>query len=202
MARLVVKSAGMGSQVIELNLGVNRLGRSAENNFPIEHPTISATHCELILADDGVTVRDCASTNGTFVDGLPVKEVKLALGQTLRLGDVELLVENVEVAIAIPKFEMPRPAPPIVLSDGGLICPRHPGARGTRQCTHCHEVLCDACVHWLRRRGGKLMSFCPLCSHECVALGGEKKKKKSFMDLWRTTVKLPFLKTSRPRKTQ
>jgi hypothetical protein len=197
MARLIVKAAEVGTQVIELNLGVNRLGRSPDNDFQIEHATVSTTHCELVLADDGVKVRDCASTNGTFVDGRQVKEATLSAGQTLRLGDVELLVETTDVTIAIPKFEMPRPAPPVVLSDGSMICPRHPEARATHQCTHCREVLCDACLHRLRRRGGQTKNFCPLCSHPCVPIGGEKRKKKSLFALWRRTVKLPFLHGSK-----
>ena len=189
MARLVIKSAEMGNRVIELNLGVNRLGRSPKSDFQIEHPTVSASHCEVVLADDGVMVRDCMSANGTFVGGRRIKEAKLSAGQTLHLGDVELLVEATDVTIAIPSFDMPRPAPPVVLSDGSLICPRHPRARATHQCIHCREVLCDACVHRLRRRGGKLMKFCPLCSHPCVPISGEKRKKKSLLGLLHKAVK-------------
>jgi hypothetical protein len=194
MARLVIKSTGFDGRVVELNLGANRFGRSPKNDAQIEHPTVSAVHCEIVLADDGVVVRDCASTNGTFVGGQRIKEARLSAGQTLHLGDVELLVETTEITIAIPSFEVSRPAPPVVLADGSLICPRHPSARATHQCTHCREVLCDACVHRLRRRGGKLMKFCPLCSHQCVPLGGEQRKKKSLSGLWRKTVKLRFFR--------
>src|SRR5664279_5649559 len=180
MARLVIKSTELGERVIELNLGVNRLGRGVKNHFQIEHPTVSATHCVLVLTDDGVLVRDCESANGTYVNAERIQEAKLSAGQTLQLGQVELLVETTDAIVAIPKFEIPRPAPPVVLSDGSLICPRHPKARATHQCTHCREILCDECVHLLRRRGGKLMRLCPLCSHECVLIGGEKRKKQSF----------------------
>jgi hypothetical protein len=194
MARLIIKSDGFGSRVIELNLGVTRFGRNPKSDVLIEHPSISARHCEILLADDGVRVRDCDSTNGIFLDGRRIKEAQLSPGQTLVMGEVEMLVETTEVTIAIPKFDMPRPAPPVVLSDGSLLCPRHPGSRVTHQCTHCREVLCDACVHRLRRRGGKLMNFCPLCSHECVPLVEEKRKKRSLLGLLRKTVKLPFLR--------
>jgi hypothetical protein len=188
--------------VIELNLGVNCLGRGPKNDIQIEHPTVSARHCEIVLAGDGVVVRDCRSANGTFVGGQRIQEARLSAGQTLQLGEVELLVETTDVAIAIPKFDLPRPAPPVVLSDGALICPRHPKARATHQCTHCREVLCDACVHRLRRRGGKLLKFCPLCSHLCVPLGGEKKKKKTFLGLWRKTAKLPFFQGPKSRAAE
>jgi hypothetical protein len=155
-----------------------------------------------LLADDGVWVRDCGSANGTFISGERIKEARLSAGQILHLGDVELLVESTDVTIAIPQFEMPCPAPPVVLSDGSLICPRHPKARATHQCTHCREVLCDACVHHLRRRGGRLLRFCPLCSHPCVPLGGEKPKKKSFLGLWRKGTKLPFLHGAKRARRQ
>jgi pSer/pThr/pTyr-binding forkhead associated (FHA) protein len=199
MARLLIKSDGFGNQVIELKLGVNRFGRSAANDFQIEHPTVSAWHCELVLGGEGVTVRDCASTNGTFLEGRQVRQAKLRAGQTLRLGEVEFIVETTEVTIAIPKFELPRPAPPVVLSDGSLICPRHPEGRVTHQCTHCREVMCDDCVHRLRRRGGKVLKLCPLCSHKCLPIAGEKRKKKYFLGLLHKTVKLPFLGPKGPK---
>jgi hypothetical protein len=194
MAKLVIKSGALGDQVIHLNLGVNRLGRDLSNDFPIEHPTISAHHCEIHLSNQGVTLQDCGSTNGTFLNGRPVQEASLDPGHVLRLGDVELLVESVDATVAIPQFEVPRPAPPIILSDGGLVCPRHASARVTHQCTHCKELLCDSCVRRLRRRGGRLLRLCPLCSHPCKALVPEKPKKKSILDFLRKTVKLPFLR--------
>jgi len=169
MARLVVKSNGFGDEVIELHLRVNRLGRSPENDFPIEHPSVSAFHCEVLLDPDQVTVRDCDSTNGTFVGGEQVKEARLLAGQTLCLGEVELFVESADVTIAIPKFEIPRPAPPVVLTDGSVLCPRHPKARVTNQWTFCREMRCKACVGKLRRPGGKAIKLWPLCSHNCGA---------------------------------
>ena len=203
MASLVIKTPGFEGRVIELHLGVNRLGRTADNHVQIEHPTVSGAHCEIELAADEVVVRDCGWANGTYLDGRRIEQSTLSAGQILHLGAVELLVETTEVTIAIPQLEMPRPAPPVVLPDGSLICPRHPKARATHQCTHCHEVLCDACVHWLRRRGGKLMKFCPLCSHPCVPLGGERRKKRTLLGRWLQTTKLPFLhgakRTRRPR---
>jgi len=195
MAKLLIQSAGFNNQVINLNLGVNRFGRSPGNDFVIEHATISSKHCEIDLGDGHLTVRDCGSTNGTYINNQPVMEAKLAAGHVLRLGDVDFLVESTDVTIAIPKFETPRPAPPVVLTDGTLVCPRHKDARATYQCTHCREVLCDVCVHRLRRRGGKVLKLCPLCSHAVEAIGGEKKKKKSFLGFLQRTVKLPFIRT-------
>lgn len=200
MARLTIRSDELGDRVIELNLGVNRFGRSPTNDFQIEHSSVSARHCELVLSNDGIVVRDCDSTNGTYVNGRRIDKATLSAGHTLQLGEVELLVESTDVTIAIPKFDMPRPAPPVVLSDGSVVCPRHPKSRVTHQCTHCRELLCGACIHWLRRRGGKAMTFCPLCSHACVPLGDEKPKKKSILGLWRKTTRLPFFPALKRRR--
>ena len=202
MAKLIVRSEGFGNRVIQLNLGVNRFGRSPESDFPIDHATVSGAHCEIDVRENGLLVRDCGSTNGTFIDGELVQEATLATGQTLHLGDVELFVESTEVTIAIPTFEVPMPAPPVMLTDGSLVCPRHKHARATHQCTHCHEILCDSCVHRLRRRGGKILKLCPLCSNPCERLGGEKKpKKKSLLGFLQKTMKLPFLRDRWTRRS-
>lgn len=197
MAKLLIQSPGFNNQVINLNLGLNRFGRAAGNDFVIEHATISSKHCEIVLSDSEVIVRDCGSTNGTYINSQPISEARLKPGQILSLGDVDLLVESTEVMISIPKLEVDQVAPPVVLTDGGLLCPRHKHARVTHQCTHCREVMCDACVSRLRRRGGKLLKLCPLCSHVVETLGGPKKRKKSFLGFLQRTAKLPFLRNAK-----
>lgn len=197
MAKLLVKTEGIHNPVLELRLGVNRVGRSPENHFQIEHPTVSTLHCELVLGDGTVLLRDCNSTNGTFVNGERVAQAALSAGQTVHFGDVELFVETTEVTVAIPHYDRPRPAPPVVLPDGAMECPRHPQARVTHQCTHCREVMCGACVHHLRRRGGRTFLFCPLCSSPCEVIGGVKPKKKSLLSYLKQTVKVPFMRSKR-----
>jgi len=201
MARLIVKSRGVPDQVLELKLGVNKLGRTPGNDFQIDHPTISGQHCEITLKEQGIFVRDCDSTNGTFINGAPITEAKLEAGQILHIGDVELLVESVEVKVAIPQFDRPQPpAPPIVLTDGSLLCPRHPKRGVTHQCTHCREVMCEACVRRLRRRRGKLLKLCPVCGHPVEPLGAPKEKKRGIFEILQRTIKLPLLRNRHKRE--
>lgn len=190
MARLQFKTAGFEERVVNLNLGLNRLGRARDSHVLVDHLTVSGTHFKVLLGDGHITVRDCGSTNGTFVDGTPVKVATLLPGQTLRVGDVELLVADTEVSIRIPKFELPTAPPPVVLPNGSVICPRHQSTVATYQCPHCRELLCEECIHRLRRRGGKLLCLCPLCSHPVEVIGGEKKKKKSLLSRLRETTTL------------
>ena len=197
MARLLITSEGFADRVLELHLGVNRFGRSKENHFQLNHPTVSDQHCEITVNVCELLLRDCDSTNGTFVNGKRVQSAALSVGQSVRLGDVELRVDDAEVRVAIPVFDMPRPAPPVVLDDGSMLCPKHPGALVTHQCTNCRQVMCQACVHGLRRRGGKLLNLCPLCSHPVRRLQHGPQKKRSLIEFLKS-VKLPFGRQSKP----
>ncbi len=196
MAMLLIKTAGFENQALELRPGVNRIGRAPDCDFIIDHPTVSTTHCEFILSADGVLLRDCQSTNGTFLNGDAVSEARLLPGQTVTLGDVEIFVESTEANVAIPQFERPRPKPPVVLADGGMICPRHSRVPATYKCTHCSEIMCSECVHVLRRKGGLPLFLCPLCSHKCEPIESTApKKKRSFVEFLQDTVKLRFKQT-------
>ena len=198
MAQLQIQTEGFDHQLLDLRLGVNRVGRSPDADFTITHATVSALHCELVLRDSGVTVRDLDSTNGTFINDEPVTKAELSAGQTLRLGDVELRVENVEVIVAIPKYHRTDlPAPPVVVNDGKLVCPRHRLAHVSYQCTVCKEVMCDACVHQLRRKGGKkVLMLCPLCSDAVEPFGVRAPVKKSLFGRVAETIKLKFRHTA------
>src|ERR1041385_6133886 len=198
MARLVLKSNGLDERVLDLKLGISRLGRSPQADFQIEHPTISAVHCEVSVVAGEILLRDCGSTNGTFVSGEPIQEARLAAGQTFCVGEVEFFIESTDVAVSIPKFEVARPAPPVVRTDGSMICPHHEGAPVTHRCAHCLEVMCDDCVTRLRRRGGKILKLCPICSHPVELLGADKKKKKKgLLGFLQKTVKMPLFHQTR-----
>ena len=112
MARLLIKTEGLEQRTLELRLGVNRVGRDPDCDFPIVHSTVSTSHCELVVSSEGVMLRDCDSTNGTFINGDPVTEAWLIPGQEVKMGEVELLVENTDINVAIPQFERPRQVAP------------------------------------------------------------------------------------------
>jgi pSer/pThr/pTyr-binding forkhead associated (FHA) protein len=197
MATLLIKTAGLENQALELRPGINRVGRSPDSDFVINHDTISTNHCEFILSADGVFLRDCDSTNGCFMNGGVVKEARLLAGQTVTLGDVELFVESTDAHVVIPEFERPRPKPPVVLPDGAMICPRHSQAQAKYKCTHCREIMCEECVHVLRRKGGTPLFLCALCSHKCEPIRTViEKKKRSFVEFLQETVKLRFRDTT------
>jgi hypothetical protein len=192
MARLLIRTGGLENRTLELRLGVNHVGRDPDCDFPINHPTVSTNHCEILVSADGVLLRDCDSTNGTFINRDPIRETWLMPGQEVRLGDVELFVENTDISVAIPKFERDRPKPPVMLEGGAMICPRHSQSEATYKCTHCHEVMCTTCVRSMRIKGGQPIFLCPLCSRKCEPIRVEQPKKKKGIFGLLDTVKLKF----------
>lgn len=50
------------------------IGRHADMSLTIPSPTVSAHHAELLFEGEQLVVRDCGSTNGTFVNGARVAD--------------------------------------------------------------------------------------------------------------------------------
>jgi hypothetical protein len=133
MPTFLIKSGIPQAEPIELKAGVNSIGRAPGNDFQLNHPSVSGAHCEIVVADDCVFVRDLGSTNGTFVNRQPVKESEVTPGQTLHLGAVALLYQPVEVAAPIAKpaglrvAKVAEPAaPPVLPTPTGLLDPERP----------------------------------------------------------------------------
>ena len=71
---------------------VRTIGRAAGADFIIDAALISRVHCRLTAFPDGqLEVKDLDSTNGTFVNGTRVDMARLASGDRLRVGRVELI---------------------------------------------------------------------------------------------------------------
>src|ERR1041384_6772196 len=95
MAILKIKSGVAKGAVFALKRGSNRIGRAEGNDYRIPDSCISAIHCEVTLDGTGkMFVRDLNSSNGTFIEGRRVELGVLAGGESLRLGDVEMIYDK------------------------------------------------------------------------------------------------------------
>ena len=71
------------------------IGRGEECDLVLADPKVSRRHAYLKPRPDGrATLHDLGSSNGTWVDGRPVKSALLAGGEQLRLGNTELRSER------------------------------------------------------------------------------------------------------------
>ncbi len=104
MARLVILSEGLTGKTHDLAVNKTTIGRVDDNTFPIPEGSVSSHHCEVLLRGSDVIVHDLNSTNGTFINGHQVTgEAPLKGGQILRLGQVELRLEDGSPQKAAPK---------------------------------------------------------------------------------------------------
>jgi hypothetical protein len=166
MSRLVIQSGPQAGTVLALRAVVNRVGRHADNDLQIDDPSVSGHHCELTPDARGLRVVDLDSTNGTFVDGEPVREAVLQPGQRLQLGSVELWFEPaVQVHASAPAAAV-APALPAGMSP----CKNHPQHPAEWLCQRCHQLFCVVCAI-PRTIAGKSMHLCMACGGQCVPYG-------------------------------
>jgi len=93
----------MTGRTHELKADKTTVGRVEDNVFQIPEPSVSSHHCEVLLKDKDVIVRDLNSTNGSYINGERVTEGPLKPGQILRLGQVEMRLETDATAPTSPK---------------------------------------------------------------------------------------------------
>ena len=111
MAKLVILTQGMTDRAHELKADRTTIGRVEDNMFQIAEPSVSSHHCEVLLRDNDVVIKDLDSTNGTFINNQKIGESVLKPGQTLRLGNVELRLDTGVPAAAGTPAAAPAPAP-------------------------------------------------------------------------------------------
>lgn len=182
MARLILEAGRFEPDSINLNWGITRVGRADDNDFIIRHPSISAHHAEIELGLDFIRVRDCDSTNGTFVENQRVDGVtSIAPGQHLRFGDIPALIEQSQETVAVPSIERPKPSQSVELAADVWSCERHNGTRARWRCPKCGGRFCGPCIHELRLQRGRPHRLCPVCSAhvEWIRYEDDVQRKKS-----------------------
>lgn len=109
--KVVVYPNTTDAREIELKQGYNSVGRSEANDVTIADPSVSGSHCHIIVSDRQVTVQDLNSTNGTFINGARVGTAVLEHGASLKLGGVPaLFYADVPATAPNPTASAPRPA--------------------------------------------------------------------------------------------
>jgi protease PrsW len=70
------------------------VGRTLNNSFVIEHPSVSKRHARLIVEEDKYLLFDLDSSNGTFVNGKRIKEARLDDGCEVRFGRANFIYRS------------------------------------------------------------------------------------------------------------
>jgi hypothetical protein len=70
------------------------IGRLSSCDIPLGDPQVSRRHAEVRRDPEGFAVFDLGSTNGTAVNGSPVRERRLSDGDELRIGSATIRFET------------------------------------------------------------------------------------------------------------
>jgi hypothetical protein len=124
MAKLQILSGSLAGQSYELKVDKTTVGRVEDNAFQIVDPSVSSHHCEVLQVANDIVIRDLNSTNGTFINGEKITESTLKPGQMLRLGQIELRIDD--------GSPMPAPSVPGPVS-APAPAPASPGSSKQRQ---------------------------------------------------------------------
>ncbi len=89
---VVVDGPSRGARV-HIEGGVARVGSAPGNHLALTDATVSRVHCELRAHSDAVVIKDCGSTNGTFVEGVRLREGDVKPGTTVRVGNSAFRIE-------------------------------------------------------------------------------------------------------------
>ena len=152
---------------LSLGHGLTTLGQTIGNTFVLNNASISGHHCEIEVADQEVRVRDLQSTNGTFINDLPITEAILSPGQILQLGSLQFELECTEVTIA-----------------QGSACSIVPNLPATVACDHCKKPYHLSALRIIRLASAKRkkpLFFCPACNGQCHALFEIDDPRGSFL---------------------
>src|SRR5690348_3141152 len=104
LATFLVRVGALAGQRLTVRTPIVNVGRADYNDVVVPDPSVSTSHAKLQRREGVWVLVDLDSTNGTFVDGERVKgDAPLAPGASVRLGDVQLVFEPTDDAVAAVK---------------------------------------------------------------------------------------------------
>ncbi len=98
LGRLVVVASPRGEPVPGASFpldAVTTIGRDVNNSIAVDDPFASSEHGVLTFRGRAWYVEDLASTNGTYVNGIPVDGIaEIGFGDELQVGEVRLRLDR------------------------------------------------------------------------------------------------------------
>jgi transcriptional regulator with PAS, ATPase and Fis domain len=98
-ARFVVSKGRDEGKEMVLQTPLVTIGTLPDNSLALTDPTVSRRHASVEETSHGYILRDLGSTNGTFLDGVRVREGYIQAGSHIRLGQSEMVFSPLEERI-------------------------------------------------------------------------------------------------------
>ena len=106
MAKLILKLNGVVQGEFELNRESTTIGRRVGADIVIDNLAVSGNHAVITRVVDDCFVKDLGSTNGTSVNGKPIREMALRSGDVIGIGKHQLYFVADEQENALDEEEL------------------------------------------------------------------------------------------------
>ena len=103
--KLVVISGRDLQKAFGIDAKAVTIGSQDDNHCVLNDPTISRHHAVIEETGEGYVLRDLGSTNGTFLNGILIREAYLEYGSIIGLGNTRLQFVPLEERVDIPPSE-------------------------------------------------------------------------------------------------
>jgi hypothetical protein len=91
---LVVQRGPRTGMTYVLPAGNTTVGRHPESDIFLNDVTVSRQHCRFVVNNEGLTVEDSGSTNGTYVNDVRVDKAELGAGDEVLVGRFHFVVAH------------------------------------------------------------------------------------------------------------
>jgi transcriptional regulator with PAS, ATPase and Fis domain len=98
---VVIDGPARGAR-LRVENGLARVGSATGSDLSLADFTVSRVHCEIRVHPNGIAIKDCGSTNGTFVEGVNVREGDVQPGAAVRVGRSVFRIESVDGHSVVP----------------------------------------------------------------------------------------------------
>lgn len=106
MASITISCEGT-DQKVALETASITLGRGLESDIRLKDIKASRRHCQIVRANGGFQLLDLSSGNGTFVNGIQVKQQMLSPGDKIQIGATTITFHEAAPAPAPAKAASP-----------------------------------------------------------------------------------------------
>lgn len=90
MPKVVVTLNGQIQKEVDLDKSRWNIGRRPNNDLVLDHLAVSGRHAAIDISEEGSYVLDLGSTNGTCVNGQPIKKHLLQNNDMIEVGKYQL----------------------------------------------------------------------------------------------------------------
>jgi DNA-binding NtrC family response regulator len=101
MELVVIDGPSRGARVRVEN-GFARVGSAAASDLSLADYTVSRVHCAIRVHPNAIAIKDCGSTNGTFVEGVNIRDGEVRPGASVRVGHSVFRIETVDGTSVVP----------------------------------------------------------------------------------------------------